>query len=76
MTRLLYGNPNDINSRIGEDEKLDKAKQYIDDLGQVWWPTVSTDITYGTRKIEMASDSCSKAERQRFERWRDTMHMR
>jgi hypothetical protein len=32
MTRLLYENPDGFNSRIGGNEKLDKAKELIDDL--------------------------------------------
>ena len=32
VTRLIYENPNGFNSRIGSNEKLDKAKEIIDEL--------------------------------------------
>ena len=32
VTRLIYENPNGFNTRIGSNEKLDKAKEIIDEL--------------------------------------------
>ena len=32
MTRLIYENPDGFNTRISGDEKLEKAKELIDEL--------------------------------------------
>ena len=32
MTRVIYENPNGFNSRINRNEKLEKAKEIIDEL--------------------------------------------
>ena len=33
ITRLIYENLNGINSRLSDNEKLEKARQIIDELG-------------------------------------------
>ena len=69
ITRLILENANGINSRITNNDKLDKARQLIDDLEADLVAITNTVRTFGIKSIGMAFASSSTAAKQISEQW-------
>ena len=58
-TRLTYEDGNGFNSRISNNDKLDKAKQVINDLEPYIVAYNENKLNLTTKTIQMASVRCS-----------------